>query len=47
MKINFKFLATTFILSITLFLSACNTTAGFGKDMQKGGEHIQKAAEKA
>jgi predicted small secreted protein len=28
-------------------LSACNTVEGIGKDVKKGGEAIEKAAEKA
>jgi predicted small secreted protein len=44
MKINFKTLATAILISTALLLSGCNTAAGFGKDLQKGGEKIQKAA---
>ncbi|MDX2217839.1 MAG: entericidin A/B family lipoprotein [Burkholderiales bacterium] len=37
------------ILSATLLLvlSGCNTIEGVGKDIKKGGEAIEKAAEKA
>ena len=31
---------------VTLFLAACNTTKGAGKDMQSAGENIQHSAEK-
>lgn len=45
-RINFKILTTTIlVLSITLLLGGCNTAAGFGKDLQKGGEKIQEAAQ--
>ena len=37
MKILFTLLALTFILS------ACNTIQGMGKDIEKGGEAIQKS----
>ena len=30
-----------------LVMSGCNTIEGFGKDVKKGGEVIEKAAEKA
>ena len=30
-----------------VILSGCNTIEGFGKDVKKGGEQIEKAAEKA
>ena len=33
-------------LLVTLSLSACNTMAGLGKDVEKGGEVLQKAATK-
>ncbi|HBV20563.1 MAG TPA: entericidin A/B family lipoprotein [Nitrosomonas sp.] len=29
----------------SLYLSACNTISGFGKDIQKGGEAIERTAE--
>lgn len=45
-RINFKTLTTTIlILSITLLLGSCNTAAGFGKDLQKGGQKIQEAVQ--
>lgn len=36
-------LSATFVL----LLSGCNTIEGMGKDIKKGGEAIEKAAEKA
>lgn len=32
------------LLCIAVTLSACNTVAGIGKDLEKGGEAIQKSA---
>lgn len=38
---------TTFlILAFAVTLSACNTMAGAGQDIQKGGEKIEDAATK-
>lgn len=34
-----------FILVNLSMLTACNTVEGFGKDMQKGGQAVQNAAE--
>jgi entericidin B len=31
------------LLAITFSLSACNTVKGIGKDIEKGGEAIQKS----
>ncbi|MFC7515027.1 entericidin A/B family lipoprotein [Herbaspirillum sp. GCM10030257] len=31
---------------VTIGLSACNTMSGFGKDVERGGEKVQGAAEK-
>ncbi|MDP2152591.1 MAG: entericidin A/B family lipoprotein [Methylotenera sp.] len=33
-----------FLIMIAVVLSACNTVAGIGKDLEKGGEAIQKSA---
>ncbi|MFZ3086770.1 MAG: entericidin A/B family lipoprotein [Methylotenera sp.] len=33
-----------FFMMIVASLSACNTVDGIGKDLQKGGEAIQKSA---
>lgn len=34
------------LLSITAMLAGCNTIAGAGKDIQRGGEKIEGAATK-
>ena len=34
-------------LACALALAGCNTVEGLGKDIKKGGEAIEKAAEKA
>ena len=34
------------LLLAALFLAGCNTVEGFGKDLKKGGEKIEKAATK-
>jgi predicted small secreted protein len=33
-----------FLVIVAFTLSACNTIAGIGKDLEKGGEAIQKSA---
>jgi predicted small secreted protein len=45
MKTIFKFAISILCITTFLFLTACNTAAGFGKDLQAGGQGIQKAAE--
>lgn len=35
------------LLASSCFLTGCNTTKGFGQDMQEGGKAIQKAAHDA
>lgn len=35
------------ILMFTIGLSACNTMQGFGKDVERGGEKVQNAAERS
>jgi predicted small secreted protein len=35
------------ILLVTIGLSACNTMHGFGKDVERGGEKVQNAADKS
>lgn len=32
------------LMAIIAFLSGCNTVQGVGKDIQKGGEAVEKAA---
>ena len=39
--------ATWLILFSTALISGCNTIEGLGKDVKKGGEKIEKAAERA
>jgi entericidin B len=34
-------------IAAALVLAGCNTVEGLGKDIKKGGEAIEKAAEKA
>ena len=41
-----KLISTFLILAFAVTLSACNTFAGAGKDIQKGGEKIEGAATK-
>jgi predicted small secreted protein len=36
---------TLFVLFITIVLAGCNTVRGVGKDIEKGGEAIQKSTE--
>jgi predicted small secreted protein len=38
-----KFMAAALVLA---FLAGCNTMAGAGKDIQKGGESLENSAEK-
>lgn len=33
-----------FLVMVTFALSACNTVSSIGKDLEKGGEAIQKSA---
>ncbi|CNE76432.1 entericidin A/B family lipoprotein [Yersinia nurmii] len=40
-----KSLAVIFSLLVISFLSACNTTQGIGKDVQKAGSAIERSAE--
>lgn len=41
-----KLISTFLILAFAVTLSACNTMAGAGQDIQKGGEKIEDAATK-
>lgn len=34
-----------FLLAISVISAGCNTVSGAGKDIEKGGESIQKAAQ--
>lgn len=40
-----KLISTFLVLGFAFTLTACNTMAGAGKDIQKGGEKIEDAAE--
>lgn len=40
-----KLLALAILASMALSVAACNTTKGVGKDIEKGGEKIQDAAD--
>ena len=40
-----KALSIGMIVVAVCFLSACNTISGVGKDIQKGGEAIERTAE--
>lgn len=42
-----KFLVAIITLVFTVGLSACNTVKGFGKDVERGGEKVQGASDKA
>ena len=41
-----KIISIFMILAFAVTLSACNTFAGAGKDIQKGGEKIEGVAER-
>jgi entericidin A len=41
-----KLLLLPLVLMFAVSLSACNTMAGAGKDIQKGGEKIEDSAQK-
>lgn len=41
-----KTLAVLFMLAGIVALSGCNTMAGAGQDIQKGGEKLENAADK-
>ncbi|HUP92403.1 MAG TPA: entericidin A/B family lipoprotein [Solimonas sp.] len=43
----FKTLIISLVLSAAGTLAACNTMHGAGKDIERGGEEVQKAADKA
>tara|TARA_R110000868_G_scaffold160854_4_gene390648 strand:- start:8112 stop:8243 length:132 start_codon:yes stop_codon:yes gene_type:complete len=42
-----KILCLLSVILISLSTIGCNTVEGLGKDIKKGGEAIQKSAEKA
>ena len=46
MNVYRKCLAGLFLLGlVSIFLAGCNTIKGVGKDIERGGEKIQKAAD--
>jgi entericidin A len=40
-----KLIVIAFTLFAPMLTSACNTVEGFGQDMQKGGESVEKSAD--
>jgi entericidin B len=44
MKIKLKIAVISFALISALLLSGCQTTRGFGQDVEQGGQAIQRAA---
>lgn len=42
-----KIVSVLSILMFTLGLTACNTMSGVGKDIERGGEKMQGAAERS
>jgi predicted small secreted protein len=47
MEWNMKTFFSLVVLMSALGLAGCNTIEGMGKDIKKGGEAVEKAAEKA
>jgi predicted small secreted protein len=45
-KGEIMFRTLTALLLVAFFASACNTMAGAGKDIERGGEKIQGSAER-
>lgn len=41
-----KLLSMMILLIAVFHLSACNTWAGFGRDLQRGGEAIERSTKK-
>jgi predicted small secreted protein len=44
MSVSSKAMKVMILLMAVVFLTACNTIEGIGKDLKKGGEKIEKAA---
>ncbi len=42
-----KIISVLTLLAFAVGLTACNTMSGFGKDVERGGEKVQGAAQKA
>jgi entericidin B len=36
-----------YVVIVTMLVSACNTMAGLGEDIQRGGQKLENQAEKA
>ncbi len=46
MKRLITILAALFVMTLGLWLPACNTTKGFGKDIEKAGASMKGSAER-
>jgi predicted small secreted protein len=46
MKAMIRVLILTAMGCLSLYLTACNTTKGAGKDLQSAGQNLQHSAEK-
>ena len=46
MKLFIDALKVAFVLSLFVVLPACNTMEGAGKDMERGGQKIEGAADR-
>ena len=40
-----RFILFTGLVALSLMASGCNTMEGFGQDVQKGGQNIEKSAD--
>ncbi|MGD9888272.1 MAG: entericidin A/B family lipoprotein [Halothiobacillaceae bacterium] len=40
-----KFIPAMVVLAVSMLLAACNTLEGVGKDIQSGGQAIERAAQ--
>lgn len=40
-----RFILMTSLAALSMVVAGCNTMSGFGQDMQKGGEKIEKSAD--
>jgi predicted small secreted protein len=45
-RVGFFTLLLGMMVLATSFLTSCNTTRGFGRDVQRAGEHIEDGATK-
>lgn len=46
MSVSIKWMAVALLMSSTALITGCNTIKGAGKDIERGGEVIQKCADK-